>query len=207
MGVPPVAIVVLVLIGFGAVGFQRGWLREITTLGVLLLGWLILAALGWDIVLATNKAYLALQFTLVGGFDAVDANALLRQLRAQPLINPRSPDLFLAFLYVLAAAGGYYAGQRLAPPRRTLSTQALGALGGAVNGYLITYVLVRYASPEARLSVSFNLTTGTIADTLGQYLSALLLAGIILAIALALLSAIRVRGASGRRGHEVGDRR
>jgi len=199
MGMPQMAVVAAVLTVFGFIGFRRGWLREVVTLGALLLTWLIITALGPDIVESVNRLWVLIRFTLSGGADAPDANAVLDRLRSTPLIDPASPELFYAVLFLIAIVAGYIGGQRLAPRPRSLSTQALGTLAGVVNGYVLTYVLLRYVSADEWLSPSLGSSTSAIADTLGGYLSTLLLVAVGLVMCIALISATRLRDSTGSR--------
>src|ERR671935_15967 len=101
---PPLWPIALALLGFGAVGFRRGWLRELATLGGLLLCWLLLALFGLTLVAWANRLGLMAAFTWHGGFDLGDPAPLMRSLRAQPAIDPWRPELFHLVLFPLGGA-------------------------------------------------------------------------------------------------------
>ncbi|HLZ08398.1 MAG TPA: hypothetical protein VKT80_07425, partial [Chloroflexota bacterium] len=74
-------IVLAIIIGLAALGFQRGWLREIATLGGLLVAWLCVTSLGGIVIGAVNRLALIARFTLAGGFDSPAPGGLLDALR------------------------------------------------------------------------------------------------------------------------------
>src|SRR6185437_17172391 len=104
------------LVVFGALGFWRGWLREIVTLAGLLVAWMILDSTGGALVGFVNRVYLTLGFVIRDGVDAAHPTTLILALRQSPLLDPRHPDLYLGLLMTMAAAGVYYAAIRLVAP-------------------------------------------------------------------------------------------
>jgi hypothetical protein len=188
-----------VLVVFAALGAWRGWLREVATLAGLLVAWLILILVGDRVVGAANQLVLMLRFTLAGGFDRVSADPLLRQLRLRPAIDPAHPDLFLAVLFGVLAIGVYVGVNRLVAGPTAQVGRALGAMIGVANGYLIAFLLLRYLAPAARLRLPLALPVAGLANQLGSYLPTILVAGVLLAIVIALVSSGHLGARTGRR--------
>src|SRR6266540_2179699 len=97
---PPLWPLMVALLAAGALGFRRGWVRELATLGFILLAWLVVVGLGLSIASSLNKLVVMFQFTWDGGFDAADPAALLRVLRTTPAIDPWRPEWFYALLFL-----------------------------------------------------------------------------------------------------------
>jgi hypothetical protein len=179
---------------FAAIGCWRGWLREVGTLAGLLVAWMAVVSVGETLVGLVNRVHLMLVFWLDGGFDSGRADALLYALRQHPAVDPRRPATFLGILFGVLAILAYLAANRFARPVTGTSGRALGALAGLANGYLVIYLGLRYLAPGIRLTIPFVPSTAGAADTLGQYLSAVLVLGVILTIGIALLSSGRLGG-------------
>ncbi|MGH2461489.1 MAG: hypothetical protein ACRDIY_21750 [Chloroflexota bacterium] len=179
------------LVIFGAVGFWRGWLREVVTLASLLVVWMILDALGQTLVGFVNRVYLTLGFVARDGVDAAHPTALIQALRQNPLVDPRHPDFFLGVLLTVAVISIYFAASRFVAPAAGWSAQALGVLVGFANGYVVTYLGFRFFAPGARFELAFSLSPNGVADSLGRLLPTVLVAGVVLAVGIALLSGRR----------------
>ncbi len=184
-------LIVALLIVFGAIGFWRGWLREVGTLAGLLLGWMIVIAAGEAFVNVTNRLYLMIAFILQDGFDARQPAALIQSLRRNPIVDPRHPDLFLGVVFAVLAVVAFVAASRYIAPATGWSSQALGSLVGVANGYLVTYLALHYFAPTARVRLPIWPGAGDAADALGRFLPTLLVAGVLFAIGVALLSSRR----------------
>jgi hypothetical protein len=187
-------LVVGLLVLFGAVGFWRGWLREIGTLAGLLVSWMVLVTVGEALVNAANRVYLIVGFIVRNGFDAPHPEGLIQALRRAPVVDPRHPDLFLGVLFVALAAVVYLAANRYVGPAANWSAQALGLLVGMANGYLVTYLVFHYFAPSARIKLTVSMSPSSVADLLGHYLPTILVAGVLVAIGIALLSSRRLSG-------------
>lgn len=181
-------VVLAIVIGGAAVGFHRGWLREIATLGGLLVAWLCVTTLGGTLVGSVNRIYLIVRFTIDGGFDSPIPAVMLDVIRKAPLVDPRHAQFFLGIVFVLLAIGAFALASRFAPPSAAASGRALGVLVGLVNGYLVAYLGLRYLAPDARSSLGLGLFPGNLVDELGRYLPTILIAGVVMTIAIALLS-------------------
>lgn len=184
--------VIAAVVLFGLLGFQRGWLRELPTLAGLLIAWLIVLVGSGSIVDFVNRADLILQFNLKDGFDAASPGALIQELRRSPLVDPRHPGAFAGILFCVLAVIAFVAASRFAPPAAGAASRGLGALLGVANGYLVAYLGLRYLIPTGRVGPVIAAGPGSIVDLLGQYLPTLLLVGVVLAIAIALLSSRRL---------------
>ena len=64
-----VYVVAPFVVGFAALGFRRGWLREVVSLAGLLACWLMVAVFGGALVGLANRLVLMFLFTVRGGFD------------------------------------------------------------------------------------------------------------------------------------------
>jgi hypothetical protein len=187
-------VVLAIVVGGAALGFRRGWLREIATLGGLLLAWLCVTTFGNMVINFVNRVVLIARFTVGGGFDSPTPGGLLDVLRKAPLVDPRHAETFLGIVFVFLAIVAFVAASRFAPPSGAASGRALGALVGLANGYLVSYVGLRYLAPSARSGLDLGFFSGSLVDGLGRYLPTLLIAGVVIAIAIALVSSRRGSG-------------
>jgi hypothetical protein len=176
----------LALAAAGTVGFRRGWVREVATLGLLLFSWVVVVALGFSVVASVNKLALMLSFTWQGGFDAADPAALLRALRPAPAIDPWHPEWFYALLFALGVVGAYVVPSQLAARGESALDALLGGLAGALNGYVVAYVLLGYLQAGGR--------GGPIVDglsPLGGYAPTIVVAVVAGAVGIAMLTSLR----------------
>lgn len=192
-------LVVVAVVVFAILGFQRGWLREISSLAGLLVAWLAVLALGEAFVAFANRLFLMTRFTIAGGYDSSSPGVILDALRREPLIDPRHPDVILGILFVALALGSFLVASRIAPTASAASARALGMLVGVANGYLVSYLALRFLIPAARFGFSLPLNPGDAVESLGQSLPTLLLAGVVIAIAISLFSSHRIGGKNATR--------
>jgi hypothetical protein len=177
LALPPFWPIAVALLAFGTLGFRRGWVRELATLGGVLLGWVIVAALGLTLVDWANRLVLIARFTWAGGFDLADPSGLLRALRAEPAIDPWRPELFLLVVFALGVAAAYVAGGKLATRPGGTPDAVLGALAGALPSPL---------GAAATDAVGPHLTTVAIVVVAG-------------AVGIALMTGLRGAGLSAKR--------
>jgi len=181
---------------FAAIGFQRGWLREVATIGGLLASWLFIVVVGPLLVWLVNRVAMMIRFLFAGGFDSSAADALLRHLRESPLVNPAEPTAVVGVALIALVAAAYLASNRWVEGAGALNGRILGALAALANGYLVLYLALRYLlPPQGSFPVLHGLTQ--VANALGSFLPTALLGGVIVTIGLALLS---TRGAVTRGG-------
>ncbi|HEX5416504.1 MAG TPA: hypothetical protein VFZ25_12615 [Chloroflexota bacterium] len=184
---------------FAAIGFQRGWLREVATLGGLLASWLVIVVVGPLLVWVVNRLALMIAFTVDGGFDSGAPEVLLRHLRAMPLVDPREPTAVVGVALVALVAAAYLGSNRWVEGAGAPRGRILGCLASLANGYLVTYLALRYLlPPQGSFPILHGLTQ--VANALGSFLPTALLGGVIVTIGLALLS---TRGAVSRGGGRV----
>jgi hypothetical protein len=177
--------ILLALVGFGALGLRRGWVRELATLGVVLLGWLVIFALGFTLIGWANRLALIAEFTWQGGFDHSDPMPLLRALRGSPPIDPWHPEWFYLGLFLLAAVAAYFVGNRLASRVKSPTEAVLGAGAGALNGYVLAYVSLGYFEGATKAR------GGDLLPMLGGYGTTVVLVVVVAAVAFALMSTSR----------------
>lgn len=199
VALPPFWPIALALLAFGTLGFRRGWVRELATLGGVLLSWLIVAALGATLIEWANRLVLIARFTWDGGFDMAEPTGLLRALRAEPAIDPWRPELYLLVVFAIGLVMAYCAGGRLAAGPTAASDALLGALAGALNGYVLAYVVLSYLGVGQRLPTPI----GSLATELvGPHLTTVAIVVVAGAVGIALLTGLR--GAAFRRGRAGG---
>lgn len=190
-------LLLVLLVGMSALGFWRGWLREIGLTAGLLIVWLLLIVAGTGALGFVNRAYLTVRFVLAGGVDARQPDLLLQSLRARPLVDPRHPEVFLGIAFVVLAGTMFAATHRFIAPAGSRSAQLLGLLIGLANGYLVAYFAFHYFAPSAHIRLPLAMAVTDVADVLGANLATILIVGVVIAIAIALLSS---RGSSAKSG-------
>jgi len=201
---PPLWPIALALLGFGALGFKRGWVRELATLGGLLLTWLFLALFGPTLVAWANKLGLIVAFTWRGGFDLADPAPVMRALRAQPAIDPWRPELFHLVLFAAGAFAAYRASGRLAGRPRVTAESVLGVLAGALNGYVLAYVVLDYLRIGQRLPGAFGLAGLDTVGVLGSNVATVAILVVVGAVGIALVSGLRGAGLGSRKAGRTG---
>lgn len=173
---------------FGGLGFRRGWLREVSTLAGLLVAWLILVVAPGPLINVLNRLYWMVQFTLGGGFDSDSPGAVLQELRHQPLVDPRHAGVFPGVLFGVLAVVAFVAASRFAPPASGAASRSIGVLLSIANGYLVSYLGLRYLVGAGLAGNLLSARPSGIVDLLSKYLPTVLLVGVVVAIAIALLS-------------------
>lgn len=153
LGLPTFWPVIVALVICGAIGFHRGWIRELATLGLILLSWLLVVLVGYGIMSLGNRIALMVQFTWSSGFDSGDPAALLRSLKAIPLIDPSHPEWFYGILFAIGVLAAYLGANRVGATGGIFSESILGALAGALNGYLISFVLLDFVQKTSQAGV------------------------------------------------------
>lgn len=188
---------------FAGIGFQRGWLQEVATLGGLLAGWATTLIAGPAVLGLANRLGLMIRFSLAGGFDSTEPAGILRELRETPLIDPAKPGVLLCFLFVALAAASYYAASRWIDGAATTTSRILGVLVAIGNGVVLVYPVLGFLAPIVRSGPADLLVLNPITIILGDYLLSVLLLGVVLAIGIALISSGRI----GKRAVPGGSRR
>ncbi|HUX86201.1 MAG TPA: hypothetical protein VMW65_04290, partial [Chloroflexota bacterium] len=146
-----------------------------------------------------NRLGLIWTFTMRGGFDANQPGTLIAQLKRAPLVDSGHAATFAGVVLLVLAIISYLTAQRFVTQPTNLSSQVIGTLVGLVNGYLLLYLAFHYLAPGAALPIPGSFGEATISGTLGHYLTTLLVGGIVLIIAISLLSSGRLSGRSSSR--------
>lgn len=200
----PVAAVLLALLAFGTLGYFRGWIRELAALGGVLFVWLVVVAFGLTLVGWANKVALIVTFSWQGGFESTDPLTMIRELRTNPLLDPWQPEWFYVVVFLIGVVATYLASGRMVSRIRGVNDSLLGALAGALNGYVISYVLLGYIQATAGLYGSAAGPTREAFGFLGGYLTTLAVAVVVGVVAIALLGSSRGNLKSKRAGRSGG---
>ncbi len=190
-GLPTIWPVIVALVICGAIGFRRGWIRELATLGLILLAWLLVVLVGYGVVSFTNRIALMQGFAWSGGYDSLDPAALLRGLKAMPLIDPTHPEWFYGILFAIGVLVAYLGANRVGAVGGAFSESILGMLAGALNGYVISFVLLDYAQ---RTSQAGGRSANAASDwpvLAGGYLTTIAIVAVIAVVGIALTSMLR----------------
>ncbi|HHB91388.1 MAG TPA: hypothetical protein ENK60_08795 [Anaerolineae bacterium] len=129
-------------------GYQRGLIAELVKMGFILIGFFVgnREVLGKTLIKALNGFWLALQFLIHGGFEAIvtgnfNAETLSKIFeeinKLPPLIPPDRMEiaLFLAMLFLIGL--GYLISKLFKP-----QWPGLGLVAGALNGFLLSYIFL-----------------------------------------------------------------
>ncbi|MBI2953126.1 MAG: hypothetical protein HYY30_02350 [Chloroflexi bacterium] len=200
ISVPYAYLLVPVLSAVGLLGSRRGWAREAVTFVGVMLAWLVMARLGEGILQLLNRLARAVLFILEGGMESGDPASLVRRLNQTQLADQQHPEVPLAILFVVLVLVVYLVTSRLIMARTTILAKIGGALLAALNGYIITFVILQEPSPRSTVIASVALPMGDAPGFLGQYLSAALVALVGVVIVFALFSGIRLSRRSAKAG-------
>lgn len=187
--------VILTVAVAAVVGGRRGWVRELTSLGAILIAWLVVGAFGFTVIEFTNKVSLIARFTNGGGFELDEPGPYMRTLRTSPTIDPWAPDVFLLIVFVAGVIGAYVLGSRLAADRESALDSVFGVFAGGLNGFLVAYV-----------ASGFIGTARTGEADLSEYIAIVAVVAVVAVVLVAV--AATLRGAtlrSGRAGRPGGD--
>lgn len=128
----------LFLAGFGYLGWRRGYRRELLALVGIVVGHrLWTTSLGDKFVAWVNQMYIMMRIAIEARFDLAKMLELTAKINEmKPLISAERKDPFLFFTFLGLVLLGYGMGHSdsdlmQAPP------SLVGALLGAINGYLI----------------------------------------------------------------------
>ena len=190
-GLPSFWPVIVALVICGAIGFRRGWIRELASLGFILLAWLLVVLVGSSIMSFANRVVLMAEFSWSGGFDSVDPSAILRGLKAQPPIDPSRPEWFYGILFAIGVSAAYFAANRVGASGKSFSESVLGTLAGALNGYLISFVLLEYAQKASQVGARAANATSDWPLLPGGYLTTIAIVVVVGAVSIALISMVR----------------
>ncbi len=147
-------------------GYQRGLVAELLKMGFIVAGFFIgqPELLGTTLVKALNGFWLALQFLIHGGLEAIATgnfnSATLSQIfdeigKLPPLVPKDSAEMamFLAMLFLIAV--GYLASKFIKP-----SLPGLGLVAGAFNGFFLSYIFLPRLPDELPFEITDLSVTG-----------------------------------------------
>ena len=137
-----IALAVVVLFGF--VGYRRGLLRELVAAPAILIAPWAGPRLGVLLKPWVNRFHKLFVFARYGGLTSDDLTAVIEKVRsARPLVSTPQDEVVLGLvLFMVVIAGGYILGQwRVKGPADRL-THWLGAIMGAINGYVLAQVVL-----------------------------------------------------------------
>ncbi len=166
----------LIIALFAWQGYQRGLWSELVKMGFIVVGFLVNKPdlLGNTLVQAVNGFWLALQFLIHGGFQAIVSGnfnadtlaSIFEEINQLPPLIPKNNAelaMFLAMLFLILVG---YAVSKLFK----VAYPGLGLVAGAVNGFLLSYIFL----PKLPDEPPFKLTDLSLAGILKQ-LTALIL--------------------------------
>ncbi len=195
ISVPYIYLLGVILIGFAALGFTRGWTREGATFAGVFAAWLVMVKLGDGILQLVNHFARSILFIFQSGMDSKDPAALVQRLNQVQLADLQHPQMPLTILFIILASIVYWLTTRFIRMPRTIPARVGGSLIAIVTGYVITFVILQEPSLQARLVISLTLPWTTlpagVPGFLGQYLSGALVALVGIVIIFALFSSIR----------------
>lgn len=176
-----IALAVIVL--FGAIGYRRGLLRELVAAPAILVAPLVGPWLGTVLRPWVNRLHKLFLFARFGGLATDDLTAVLGKVKqVQPLISTKEDVLRLGVvLFMTIIACGYLLGEWRIKGPADRAMRLLGALMGALNGYmLVQIVLPRFWS--AQFAIVVVPTASVLQLFHGQLAVALVIAFVVLVV-------------------------
>jgi len=134
------------LVVFAYLGLRRGVSRELTlTLGIVL-GILISPSMAIGFTPWVNRFYRLGRFALSGGLFSDNPAAAWQATSAvgELVKSPRDQQVFTVVLFFAIVLLFFLIGRARIPVGKTVMLRVLGALTGAINGFLVAYYLSPY---------------------------------------------------------------
>jgi hypothetical protein len=206
----PLEVVLLFSVIFIIVGFLRGVRAEAWTTAFIVLAFIVLGLFGDALVAWANRFYKLTRFALAGGIVAENPVEIWQQFADSPPLIETDFErmvfriavfltLYLIGLFVARAA----VSRSLAPIgfgliRRLpdLGERVMGALLGAVNGFLVALFVLPQVLPATRRTVIVVPQTTAVSDFLQENLINVAFIIVVIAIVLGLMASggLRQRG-------------
>ena len=162
-------LVTAMLVLFGLLGFRRGVSRELISLIGIGMGMLLATALAPKLTRWVNMLYQVVRFILGGGLGAADPVVVWDEASAlPPLIRTSADEQLLALsLFILIVLIAYAWGQSAAARPQALLLRVLGAVAGAINGFLLAYYLfpIVFSRPSMVINVPSSQMQETLKDS------------------------------------------
>lgn len=139
-------ITLVTVLLFAAVGFMRGWLKEVITtlLLILLTALLYRPELVTPIMKGINQV-LNIILTAISNIPTLDVNEVARAGPRQDVLTPENPYTFLLWSLIFLIALSYLTGSRAIKDQAlTPMSRILGGLAGAINGFIAISLFKEY---------------------------------------------------------------
>lgn len=203
----PLEVIVLFSIVFIVVGFTRGVRAEGWITAFILIAFVILRVLGDTLITWANRIYKLTRFALAGGIIAENPVEIWQQFADKPPLIESDTEkllfrmaLFLV-LYLLGFVIGRIAVQRTLEPvgfrliRKLpdLGERLLGAVLGAVNGFLIAFFVLPRVLPAEKETVIVIPKTSIVAEFMAENLINVVFVVIVMVILLGLMATGGIR--------------
>jgi hypothetical protein len=186
-------LLAFVLAIFALSGFRRGINRELLLAIGIVLGIAISETIAPRLVPQANRFHRLLSFALRGGITSDDPAAAWQALgNLPPLISTAEDQTLLGVAVFASMVMLFFLIGQLQRAPGSLAMKVLGAVGGGINGFIVSYHLfpVLFPRPTAVVVPSGQLATVL---TSAQTIASVALLFIVLLIALGLYNASRSR--------------
>ena len=206
----PLEVIVLCSIVFIVVGFIRGVRAEGWVTVFILIAFFVLRVFGDTLITYANRIYKLLRFALAGGIIAENPVEIWQQFADKPpLIESDAKKLLFRMalflvLYLLGLVAGRIAVKRKLVPvgfqlirqLPDLGERLLGAVLGALNGFLIAFFVLPRVLPAEKETVIVVPKTSIVTHFMTENLVNIAFAVIVVIILLGLMATggIRQRG-------------
>ncbi len=177
---------IISMIVFGIFGFQRGWRREIISLGGILLSVLFLAISGGKILAFFFFVGIPLLFQTIGSrIQGIQGG---QQSPPDPPTTDVMITTLLAFLLIIVL--GYVMSNRMFPKPGKPVDNVLGVLPAVVSGFILsTFVLSNIPPFNLPIFTASWINVGFNAPSLGSNPIALIFIAILVVLVISLLAA------------------
>ncbi|MCL5958860.1 MAG: hypothetical protein M1358_05995 [Chloroflexi bacterium] len=194
---PFLYLLAVILSTWGVVGFARGALPEAVNLAGIFISWVFVATLGQSVLDLVNRLARTVLFLVKGGLDAENPSNVVRSLSGVRLVDTGQPQMGLAILFIVMVTAFFVFSRRFESRRTNIVAKVLGSISGALNGYLAAFVIFQAPSPKAEMVVTIGAPSVSGADSLGPYLSGLVIVAVGLIIVVGLMVSMRSSRSTG----------
>ncbi len=141
------SIMLVALLAFFALGFQRGIRREMITLIALGAGWAVSQLVSTQVGERLNRWYKSVRFMAENMVASEPPSVVWERIRAlpDPIRNESDLRLLVLVVFVIVAIGAYVWTQRRYMDPLGAMGRVLGGVAGTFNGMVFSTVVVRLA--------------------------------------------------------------